>query len=116
MTAAYVDHVAVKVRDFDRIKQFFIEVMGADVTLTDPADGTEPLKQAWVGGVQLQRDESYDAAAQGEGRMTHIGMAVDDVDAVLERAYAVEGVVQAEGHERNWFVIPDGPMIEVVGR
>ena len=116
MATPTINHVAIRTNDLEKYLDFFTRVMGMEVTLTDPADGTEPLKQVWVGGIQLQRDESFDHAAARTGQMTHIGIEADDVEAVLERVYAYEGVTQAEGHERNWFVYPGGPMIEVVPR
>lgn len=72
------------------------------------------MEQVWVGGIQLQRDASFDPAQRDAGQLTHIGIKLDEVDAVLEKVYAVEGVVQAEGKPRNWFVLPEGPMIELV--
>lgn len=72
------------------------------------------MEQVWVGGIQLQRDNSFDPAKRDDGQLTHIGIVLDEVDAVLEKVYAVEGVVQAEGKPRNWFVLPEGPMIELV--
>ena len=114
MGTPQVDHVAVKVRDFDEALAFFAGVMGMQVTLTDPADGQEPLAQAWVGGIQLQRDEQCAGTYQGD--MSHIGLVADDVEVLLARAYAAEGVRQAEGKPRNWFVVPCGIMIEVNAR
>ena len=58
MAAPCVEHVAVRVRDFEAALAFFTDVMGMEITLTDPASGESPLNQAWVGGIQLQRDEA----------------------------------------------------------
>ncbi len=114
MGTPQVDHVAVKVRNFDEALAFFTDVMGMEVTLTDPADGQEPLAQAWVGGIQLQRDDQ--GAGPYQGDMTHIGLVADDVEALLAKVYAAEGVQQAEGKPRNWFVVPCGIVIEVNAR
>ncbi len=114
MGTPQVEHVAVKVRDFDGALAFFTQVMGMEVTLTDPADGQEPLAQAWVGGIQLQRDDEGTGPYQGD--MTHIGLVADDAEALLQKAYAAEGVQQAPGKPRNWFVTPCGIMIEVNAR
>ena len=39
MAAPCVDHVAVRVRDFEAVLAFFADVMGMEITLTDPASG-----------------------------------------------------------------------------
>ncbi len=111
MAAPYIDHTAVKVRDFEGALAFFTQVMGMEVTLTDPASGEKPWAQAWVGGIQLQRDEQGSGLYQGD--VTHIGLVADDVDALLEAAYATEGVYQAPGKPRNWFITPFGLMLEI---
>lgn len=51
MAAPCVEHVAVRVRDFEAALAFFTDVMGMEITLTDPASGESPLNQAWVGGI-----------------------------------------------------------------
>ena len=111
MAAPRVDHVAVRVRDFEAALAFFTDVMGMENTLTDPASGELPLNQAWVGGIQLQRDEEGNSAYSGD--VSHIGLVADDVDSLLEAAYAQLGVKQAEGKPRNWFVTPFGLTIEL---
>lgn len=116
MDKPYVEHVAVRVRDLEWYLDFFQNTMGMKITLTDPPEGGEKPAQVWVGGMQLQRDENYDPAARGSEQMTHIGIVVDDIDEMCEKVYAHEGVVQAEGKDRNWFVLPDGPVLELVIR
>ena len=111
MSAPYIDHTAVKVRDFEGALAFFTQVMGMEITLTDPASGEEPLAQAWVGGIQLQRDGEGGGSYQGD--VSHIGLVADDVDSLLEAVYEVEGVCQAPGKPRNWFITPFGLMMEI---
>ena len=109
-----VEHVAVRVRDLEGYLDFFQNVMGMAVTEEQRAtDGT--VKQVWVGGMQLQRDDTFDPALREHEQMTHIGIDVDDVDALLEKVYACEGITQ-HGENRNWFALPDGPVIELVSR
>ena len=108
MAAPCVEHVAVRVRDFEAALAFFTDVMGMEITLTDPASGESPLNQAWVGGIQLQRDEA--GSGDYSGDVSH------DVDSLLEAVYAQRGVKQAEGKPRNWFVAPFGLTIEINGR
>ena len=100
MTKPYVDHVAIRSRNFERDLDFFQQVLGLEITLTAPEG--------------LAHDNSFDPAKRDLGQLTHIGISIDDVEQVLEKVYATEGVVQAEGKPRNWFVLPEGPMIELV--
>ena len=111
MSAPCVEHVAVKVRDFEGALAFFTQVMGMEITLTDPSNGEEPLAQAWVGGIQLQRDDTWVGPYQGD--VSHIGLVADDVDALLDAAYAAKGVRQAPGKPCNWFVTPFGLTLEI---
>ena len=113
MKGPIVEHVAIRARDFEWYLNFFKNTMGMEITLTDPKEGGDNLKQVWIGNIQLQRDETYDPAKASTGQMTHIGLVAENVEALLERVYAVDGVTQAEGKPRNWFEVPDGPIIEV---
>lgn len=109
MGTPVVDHVAVKVADLEAAVVFFTQVMGMEITLTDPAGGAGPFQQVWVGGIQLQRG--------GEGRyagdLTHIGVVAENREELLDAVYAQPGVAQAQGKPRNWFVTPFGLAIEV---
>ncbi len=148
MSAPFIDHVAVQVPDFDRCLDFFTSVLGMEVTLVDPASGEKPWKQAWVGGIQLQRMDGADAGASASGAgamdashasganasattsatdrsdvsavpapsMTHIGIAADNAQELLDKVYALEGIRQAPGKDRNWFVLPNGITIELLAR
>lgn len=147
MGAPSIDHVAVQVPDFDRCLDFFTSVLGMEVTLVDPASGEKPWKQAWVGGIQLQRMDGVDANAIGVDaadagaaasgadtdatatdanatdagavlapNMTHIGIAADNAQELLDKVYALEGIRQAPGKDRNWFVLPNGITIELLAR
>lgn len=160
MSAPFIDHVAVQVPDFDRCLDFFTSVLGMAVTLVDPASGEKPWKQAWVGGIQLQRMDGADAEASASGAdgadagvnasranamdasnasganasattsgtgcsdvsavpapsMTHIGIAADNAQELLDKVYALEGIHQAPGKDRNWFVLPNGITIELLAR
>lgn len=42
MAAPCVDHVAVRVRDFEAVLAFFTDVMGMEITLTDPHQANCP--------------------------------------------------------------------------
>lgn len=126
MGAPSIDHAAVQVPDFDRCLNFFTSVLGMEVTLVDPASEEKPWKQAWVGGIQLQRmdgagagatdTDRFDASAVLAPSMTHIGIAADNVQELLDKVYALDGIHQAPGKDRNWFVLPNGITIELLAR
>lgn len=109
MGTPVVDHVAVKVADLEAAVAFFTQVMRMEITLTDPSDGTEPLQQVWVGGIQLQRG----GKGSYSGDVSHIGLVAENRAELLDAVYAQPGVAQAEGKPRNWFVTPFGLTIEV---
>lgn len=161
MGAPSIDHAAVQVPDFDWCLDFFTSVLGMEVTLVDPASGEKPWKQAWVGGIQLQRMDGAGANASASGAddadvgtnaigadaadagaaaseadagttatdatatdagagpapsMTHIGIAADNAQELLDKVYVLEGIRQAPGKDRNWFVLPNGITIELLAR
>lgn len=115
----HIDHAAIRAKDFEWHLDFFQRVFGMDITLTDPRDvdlvnDFARVRQVWVGGIQLQRAEDFNPAEHTDDRLHHVGIAVSDVAATLDKVYAVEGVTQAPGKDRNWFILPEGLMIEVI--
>ena len=106
---SYVEHVAVRVRDIHWHIRFFREVLGMTIRDTDGPEG-DP-RQIWtVGGVQLMADPGFTGP---EGRLAHLGVMTEDLDAVLAEAYAWEGVT-AMPQGRNWLALPDGLCVEVI--
>ncbi len=106
---SYVEHVAVRVKDIDWHIRFFREALGMPIREVDgPRDSP---RQVWtVGGVQLMADPGF---AGPEGRLAHLGVMTEDLDAALAEAYAWEGVKpMAQG--RNWLALPDGLCVEVI--
>jgi catechol 2,3-dioxygenase-like lactoylglutathione lyase family enzyme len=106
---SYVDHVAVRVKDIDWHIRFFREALGMAIReLEGPADNP---KQVWtVGGVQLMADPEFRGP---EGRLAHLGVMTEDLEAALAAAYAWEGVT-AMPQGRNWLALPDGLCVEVL--
>lgn len=106
---SYVEHVAIRVRDIDWHIRFFREALGMAVREYDgPPDNP---KQVWtVGGVQLMADLDF---AGPEGRLAHLGVMTEDVEAALEAACAWEGVA-AMPQGRNWLALPDGLCVEIL--
>ncbi len=108
MTRAYVEHVAVRVRDIHWHIRFFREVFGMTAREYDgpPADP----RQYWaVGGIQLLAAPDFTG---GEGPLAHIGVMCDDVDAALAAAEAFG--VEALPKGRNWLRLRDGVELELL--
>jgi catechol 2,3-dioxygenase-like lactoylglutathione lyase family enzyme len=106
---SYVEHVAIRVRDIAWHIRFFREVLGMPIREVDgPSDGP---KQIWtIGGIQLMADPGF---AGPEGRLEHLGVMTEDLEAALAEAYAWEGVT-ALPQGRNWLALPDGLCVEVI--
>jgi catechol 2,3-dioxygenase-like lactoylglutathione lyase family enzyme len=105
---SYVEHVAVKVRDIDWHLRFFHDVLGMSVRkITGPAGKPE---SAWtIGGMQFNADPGFDGP---EGRMAHIGIMVEDLEAVL--AEAEKHGIRELPMGRNWLALPDGLELELM--
>lgn len=106
-----LDHVAYRVRDLQWYLDFFLNVMGMEITMESAPPGGP--HQVWVSGMQLIESPDWSPADLDCQRFTHIGYEVEDNEAMLERVYAVAGVEQF-GDKRNWFTLPEGPTIELI--
>ncbi len=106
---SYVEHVAIRVRDIHWHVRFFREALGMAIRAVDGAD--DDPRQVWtIGGVQLVADPGF---AGPEGRLAHLGVMTEDLEAALTAAHAFEGVV-AMPQGRNWLRLPDGLSVEVM--
>lgn len=105
---SYVEHVAIRVKDIAWHIDFFREVLGMTPReVREPKDGP---KQVWtIGGIQLIADPAFDGV---EGRLGHLGVMTEDLDAALREAerWGVTHLPQG----RNWLRLPDGLCIEVI--
>ena len=81
---AYLEHVAIRVKDIQWHIRFFRDVLG--MTLREvQGDQTSP-RQVWtVGGLQLMADPDFEGP---EGRFAHLGVMCEDVDAAIATARA----------------------------
>lgn len=107
-TRAYVEHVAIRVKDIHWHIAFFHDVLGmtmreVDGTIADP-------RQFWtLGGIQLMSDPGF---AAPEGRLAHLGIMVEDLELALSLASAwdVRDLPQGKG----WIALPDGLELELI--
>lgn len=104
--SAYIDHMAFRVKDFEGYLTFFQDVFDMEVTLSM---GEKPNRKIWLGGIQLNEDIHFEGP---EGRSDHVGIRVDDIHEVLEKAkkYNVKTMPQGE----NWIQLEEGLCIELV--
>ena len=106
---AYVEHVAVRVKDIDWHLRFFREVL--DMTPRQEVGGVDGKpRQVWtIGGMQFIADPGF---AGPEGRLGHIGFMAEDQEAVLAaaKAWGVKELPQG----RHFLALPDGLVIEIL--
>ena len=102
---SYAEHVAIFVKDLDWHVRFFREALG--MTLRDESKYPE---QVWtIGGIQLISAPDFQGP---EGRLAHIGIMTEDLEAALAEIYSWEVKEMPQG--RNWVELPDGLCIEVM--
>ena len=106
---AYIEHVAIRVKDIDWHIGFFREVLGLGIR--DELPPSDKIgRQVWVlGSVQLIHDPGFEGP---EARLAHLGIMVDDYDGVLERAANWGAKALPTGP--NWLALPDGLNIEIL--
>ncbi|MGU7784982.1 VOC family protein [Burkholderia sp. PU8-34] len=107
-TKAYLEHVAIRVKDIHWHIRFFEEVLG--MTMRE-ADGTlDAPRQYWtLGGLQFIHAPEHDGP---EGRLAHLGVMCEHLEAALAAAqrFGVTGMPQG----RNWLRLPDGLAVELI--
>ena len=80
------------------------------MTLREVQGPDEAPTQVWtIGGLQLIADPDFEGP---EGRLGHIGVMTEDLDAALKEA-AAWGVAQLP-QGPNWLRLPDGLCLEVM--
>jgi predicted enzyme related to lactoylglutathione lyase len=113
---AYVEHVAIRVKDIRWHMKFFYDVLDMDVRQVDVSDGSDPNepRQYWsFGGVQLIHSPSFEAPPSNDfGWLAHLGIMVEDLDEALARAqkFGVKQLPQGRG----WLQLPDGLAVELM--
>lgn len=105
---AYVEHVAIRVKDIDWHIHYFREVLGMTIRETQGRDDAHT--QVWlVGGMQLMADPDFIAP---EGRLAHLGIMVEDLERAIRETRDRGGKEMPQGH--NWLALPDGLLIELI--
>lgn len=107
-TKAYLEHVALWVRDIHWHIRFFHDVLGMAMR---EVQGTEadPIQYWTLGGLQFIAKPDF---AGPEGRLAHLGIMCEDVDAAIAAAHAFGVTEMPQG--RNWLRLPDGLAVELM--
>ena len=105
---AYLEHVAIWVRDIHWHIRFFHDVLG--MTMRE-VQGTEadPIQYWTLGGLQFIAKPDF---AGPEGRLAHLGIMCEDVDAAIAAAHTFGVTEMPQG--RNWLRLPDGLAVELM--
>lgn len=109
MTAkAYLEHVAIWVRDIHWHIGFFHDVLG--MTMREVQGTPEDPQQYWtLGGMQFIASPDF---AGPEGRLAHLGVMCEDLEAAIAAAHRFGVTEMAQG--RNWLRLPDGLTVELI--
>jgi predicted enzyme related to lactoylglutathione lyase len=111
---AYVEHVAIRVKDIRWHMHFFATVLDMDVREIDVSDGSDPNcpRQYWtIGGIQLINSPDFVAPpSNDQGWLAHLGIMCENLEEALRRAAAFGVTELPQG--RNWLQLPDGLAVE----
>lgn len=105
---SYVEHVAIHVKDIHWHIRFFREVLGMAIH-EETLPGQSPYQVWTVGGIQLISSPNFNAP---EGRLSHLGIMTEDLETAL--AEAANWCVKTAPQGRNWLILPDGLVIELI--
>ena len=105
---AYLEHVAIWVKDIHWHIKFFHDVLGMQLR---EVQGTleQPIQYWTLGGMQFIAKPDF---AEPEGRLGHLGVMCEDLEAAL--ALAAPFGVQEMPQGRNWLRLPDGLAVELI--
>ena len=107
-TTAYLEHVAIWVKDIHWHIRFFEQVLG--MTMRE-VDGTpEAPRQYWtLGGLQFIHKPDF---TEPEGRLAHLGVMCADLEAGLVAAQSFGVTEMPQGP--TWLRLPDGLAVELI--
>jgi catechol 2,3-dioxygenase-like lactoylglutathione lyase family enzyme len=105
---AYLEHVAIWVKDVHWHIRFFEHVFG--MTMREADGPPDAPRQYWtLGGMQFISEPGFEGP---EGRLAHLGVMCEDLEAALAAAHAFDVSEMPQG--RNWLRLPDGLAIEFI--
>jgi lactoylglutathione lyase len=108
MSKAYLEHVAIWVKDIHWHIRFFEHVLG--MTMREVDGSLDSPRQYWtLGGLQFISSPEHDAP---EGRLAHLGVMCEDLEAALAAAHEFGVAEMPQG--RNWIRLPDGLAVELI--
>lgn len=107
-TRAYVEHVAIWVKDIQWHIRFFQEVLGMPMREVQ-GDPAAPTQYWTLGGMQFMAKPDHDGP---EGRLGHLGLMCEDLDAAIAGALRFGATEMPQG--RHWLRLPDGLAIELI--
>jgi predicted enzyme related to lactoylglutathione lyase len=105
---AYLEHVAIWVQDIHWHIKFFHDVLGMTMREVD-GDAATPRQYWTLGGMQFITSPEF---AGPEGRLAHLGVMCEDVDAAIAAAHRFGVAEMPQG--RNWLRLPDGLAVELM--
>jgi len=105
---AYLEHVAIWVKDIHWHIRFFHDVLG--MTLREVQGPVENPVQYWtLGGMQFIAKPDF---VGPEGRLGHLGVMCEDQEAAIAAAHKFGVTEMSQG--RNWLRLPDGLAVELM--
>jgi catechol 2,3-dioxygenase-like lactoylglutathione lyase family enzyme len=105
---AYLEHVAIWVHDIHWHIRFFHDVLG--MTMREVQGTAEEPVQYWtLDGMQFIAKPDFNGP---EGRLAHLGVMCEDLEAALAAARAFGVAEMPQG--RNWLRLPDGLAVELI--
>ncbi|KUY96319.1 glyoxalase [Burkholderia territorii] len=105
---AYLEHVAIWVKDIRWHIRFFEDVFG--MTMREVDGELDAPRQYWtLGGLQFIHAPDHDGP---EGRLAHLGVMCEDMEVALASARRFGVTEMPQG--RNWLRLPDGLAVEFI--
>jgi catechol 2,3-dioxygenase-like lactoylglutathione lyase family enzyme len=103
-----LEHVALWVKDIHWHIRFFRDVCG--MTMREVQGSEQDPVQYWtLGGLQFIASPDF---AGPEGRLAHLGVMCEDLEATLAAARGFDVTEMPQG--RNWLRLPDGLAVEFI--
>lgn len=105
---AYLEHTAIRVKDIHWHIRFFEEALNMPIRMMHGEEKNP--SQVWtVGGIQLIADPNFSG---NEGRLSHLGIMVEDLESALREVYRWNVKELPQG--RNWIQLPEGLCLELI--